>query len=213
MKNKTKPKVVYKYACDDGYTYDNIKNCVLYLSPASTLNDDFEVQPFVDLDSVWNWLQNTNLSEVDLSSYGEDTSNIIENLEKVKYLGIDEFWNFFLLFLEELKQLYKITSLSENGESPVMWGSYAGKNTGVMIEYDIETFESSGLLIREVEYQEEKVDLTDIFFSAISGDLAKQTSINSTITQKFMDCIFRKFKDWSYEQEVRIVSTDKKICL
>lgn len=198
---------VYKYRDDNEWTYKGIKDGELYLSPASKLNDEFELMPYVDL-TCFSQIKSIDFNAIKFDEYDDVRKRILENLKQVGTLDTEDFFTVFKQFLEVLKNEYGITSLSENGESPIMWGHYGDEGRGILIEYDLNDLEEAmvgDLLYRDVDYGDEKFDMSDTFLATLSGEINDTAPTSDTLV-KLLEYCFIKSSDWQYEKEIRIVS-------
>lgn len=85
---------------------------------------------------------------------------------------------------------FRIASLTSKDDNPLMWGHYADGMRGVCIEYDIEESDLDKVVYSSCY----KVDMKKI----ISGDVVEEVK----------NTFLRKSKDWSYENEYRIIRSD-----
>lgn len=207
MKNNLNGKSVYKYREDNEWTYIGIKDGELYISLANKLNDEFELMPFVDF-STFSQIKSIDFDAIKLNEYDGDEKKILKNLKQVSKLDVDGFFAVFKHFLERLKNEYGITSLSKNGESPIMWGHYGGEGRGVLIEYDLNDLKEAmvdDMVYKHVDYSDEKFDMSDTFLATLSGEINDIDVTNETLLNLLGYC-FVKSSDWKYEEEIRVVS-------
>lgn len=111
--------------------------------------------------------------------------------------------------IEEYKQL----SLSYNGEwpmyfSPTMWGIYAKNNTGVCIELDPSklNLDSDTYICDLVEYTKEIPNCPRLPYGEPFQNIDEAIEY---VKQHIHDIYFRKYIDWQYELEYRIISKKK----
>lgn len=204
-----KKEMVYKYCPLNHYTYENIKQGKLYLSPIYKLNDVFEFIPYLNLDFVWKILYEVKNS-VDYESYIKTgslklTKTIYNNMKAYEGNQL-EFHEMSKKVIGQLGDLCKVTSLTTDGESPVMWGQYADNSQGIMIEYELNDILSKNtktMITGRVDYSDEKVDTTiafiEIMFEVKERELSNQTVLLATKNS------LTKYKKWSYEKEIRSV--------
>lgn len=112
--------------------------------------------------------------------------------------------------IEEYKQL----SLSYNEErpmylSPTMWGLYAKSNTGVCIELDSTKLNlDSGTYIGGfVEYKGEIPNSPRLPYGTPFQSISEAVDF---VEQHIHEIYFRKYEDWGYEHEYRIISKKKE---
>lgn len=83
---------------------------------------------------------------------------------------------------------YKVLSFSKTGVSPVMWAHYTGVFNGVCLVFNSA---NSFKYLKDVQYIDQDIEIID----------GESVSIYKTIE----DAIIKKHKEWSYEQETRLV--------
>lgn len=82
-----------------------------------------------------------------------------------------------------------VICFSETWQNPVMWSHYADKHRGICLGFDV-----SGSLVMPVSYEHELLNID-----------GASKSPESEFTEEFMaKLLTTKFRDWGYEQEVRI---------
>lgn len=111
--------------------------------------------------------------------------------------------------IEEYKQL----SLSYNEErpmylSPTMWGLYAKSNTGVCIELDPSklNLESDTYIGDLIEYIDDIPNCPRLPFGKPYRSIDEAIEF---VDKHIHEIYFRKYKDWGYEHEYRIISKKK----
>ena len=95
-------------------------------------------------------------------------------------------------FKRESKKMNKDKGLicfSKSWKSPLLWGHYAEKHTGIALGFEV-----PDNLLLEVDYAEK---LSDISFDNITGETTRENIIHKLAKTKF--------KDWHYEEEVRLL--------
>lgn len=113
---------LYKYCGVSKYTLENLEKEHIFLSPAKDLNDKFELNTFVDT---------TN------TEYISDYTNFVENvISTIPDAKIVDYIKDFSFIENQYKDGARIGSLTQNKFSGSMWGTYADKYRGLMIEYD-----------------------------------------------------------------------------
>lgn len=121
----------------------------------------------------------------------------------------DKFKNSILPNVYSMRNKAKISCFSERNDSILMWSHYASSHRGVCIE-----FEEDRDFFRNVKYSDKKEHL-DIY-GAVSRILAfdfigeELNYKDKPFADKMLNPFFSKAKDWSYEQEVRCVLSDKE---
>ena len=109
----------------------------------------------------------------------------------------------------DLKHLGQISLTKDNRgqlgfDIPAMWGHYARNGNGACIVLDrnkiIERCNYGGYIYGEVKYKD---SVTPIDYELNNGEL-----IQNYLKRRAKDLFFTKTKDWSYEQEFRILRID-----
>ena len=105
------------------------------------------------------------------------------------------------------RQLVKVCCFSEDPNSMLMWGHYAGNHRGFCIEYDLEDPKADQFRTKlyPVVYSDKLYDLTPWAESLVNGSLAFNPELPTL-------GLIHKFNGWEYEREWRVlsVSTDVK---
>lgn len=203
IKNSIIPSELFKYTKVRNakeLLYDNI----MYLPQLSELNDPFEGSLLCDEGKVGDFYVNSKLDEfmryIEEELDGEDYDE-----DYVKKLG-----KLFLRFQSQDKLLeirnvltdeFYVICLSGRKDIASLWAHYADNHRGICIEYDLvntknEIFKN---LCFPIEYLED-YDLTkDVNYSFNK----KSFNLNLKIKPLLL-----KAKDWSYEEEWRIIFDD-----
>lgn len=102
-------------------------------------------------------------------------------------------------YMERVKKLFGITCFSREDSNLLMWGHYANSHRGICVEYNVDALIKSDEKIKgfkEVHYD------TEI--------LKPQDMSPTALVEAAEEVLYRKFKGWSYEQEVRAIVTGVK---
>jgi len=83
----------------------------------------------------------------------------------------------------------RVCALTSGIDNHLLWAHYAGGYGGVAIEVDIPESDA-----KTVEYQDEFLFASDLF---------KTHSVDDAATR----ILLRKYRDWSYEGEVRVITS------
>ncbi|RCW82520.1 DUF2971 family protein [Halanaerobium sp. DL-01] len=207
------PKVLYKYKSFDknNYTYDMLENGNLYFASAKSFNDPFDSAlpyNFEGINSKKGEIWVKKLINKEFSNLGEDkrikisegTQKRIGTPEHIKKMKKD--------IIEKQYDKFGIHSLSANNKNILMWSHYTnnhkglciGINTNKLIDKFLEKANKGILLdLLKVEYKNKMPDIN--FFDSM---LDKKSE-----TKDLYDLISIKSKDWSYENEYRLVLWDK----
>lgn len=146
-----------------------------------------------------------------LFSNRENTNDLFE-----KYTNIsspDEKWDIICFYatrilLKRYKQISFTMDFNDKRkgfESPMLWGHYADKCSGVCIELD-----TSKLNLKDPNIAFGKIEYINSFPKSVySPKMKEASSIEETyqyIRKNINDIFFKKFKDWKYENEFRLIS-------
>lgn len=111
--------------------------------------------------------------------------------------------------LKELKVMFRVACFTTNPFSQLMWGGqYANNHQGFCIEYTIDP--------NDEEYKDVYLNLFPVIYAKIRTNAAKQIITNDVdITEDelwslYMNGILRKSIDWSYQNEWRLLSLNRK---
>jgi len=111
------------------------------------------------------------------------TQKLKKEVEKYKQISL----------IKESEELYPSCML------PVMWGHYGDKGKGICIKLDVSKIKFPNKVFRgNVIYDK----ITRVSYDGVSD-------ITKFITENKKDLFFTKSKDWSYENEYRIVSKEE----
>lgn len=94
--------------------------------------------------------------------------------------------------VEDYMNKYRILSLSSNPKSPIMWAHYANNYCGICFEFEVSNYPDK---IQKVTYIDHQFDT---LYDPEEDELYKAI-------EKSLLC---KSKNWSYEDEYRIISKD-----
>ena len=85
---------------------------------------------------------------------------------------------------------FRVCALSSGIDNHLLWAHYAGGYGGVAIEVEIPEKDA-----QTVEYRDDFIFLSDLF---------KTDSVDNAAAK----ILLRKYRDWSYEEEVRVITTE-----
>lgn len=216
------PPCLYKIRNCDHYALDNLRNKTLHLRVANDFNDPYDTAFWADykLLALEDKLKKIGIQpekiETVLSS-PDPVETALMLASKVQSLQLSEKeWrhaltsgnsNFYTEQLEwlinQLKETYKICSLSERIDSVLMWSHYGKNHTGFAMEYDFSKLHRNHfatLSLWPVAYTETLFDITHIMQAQ-----RKSEPFNSLFGVPASLC---KAKDWQYEREWRLVIPD-----
>ena len=189
-------------------TSDGVGNIsvIEFISKNCTIDNSDKLYHFTDLDSfikIW-------LSKKLLFSERSRMNDIAEKCDMISGAN-KENMQIYLDAVREYKQLsfsnYKSPCGLEIYKSPLMWGFYGKKATGVCIEFDKEILlsSSSNIKYKDISYYEHiptnsHIDNFDSYEINTIEDARK-------VVNEHIDCIyFSKYKEWEFENELRIIS-------
>lgn len=219
------PSRLYKIRCCGKYAFENLSNKTLFLGIANDFNDPYDTafcgnygttgikeqaamlglsdecvkaalkqpEPFRAVYELWAKKEQPN-SDVDL--------------KKLINIVMDQHGEFqsksLALLVDQLKNSYKICSLSERLDSTVMWGHYGCNHTGFAMEYNFNKLPNKHVLRMSLW----PVAYTDKLFD-ISHILLAQNRVDGHFNNLFgIVASLRKAMDWGYEREWRLVIAD-----
>lgn len=121
----------------------------------------------------------------------------IEDLnDPFELLGLDlpnrDHRKMFASWKSEIASKYGVICFSKGWSNPVLWSHYGDKHNGICLGFDVPD-----------EYAKEINCETERLIIDIEKDLNAGALGESTMQR----ILFTKFRDWAYEQEVRIYAT------
>lgn len=182
-------KLFYKYRPFNKYTDDIILNAELYFSSPLTFNDPFDCTLSYRKFYTEFEVKNTYINLFEKYFLHKDILH--------KKLG-PNYINFFKLHLFHLNNMQKnmgILSLSKINNNITMWSHYSNNHNGLVFEFN------------------EKKDFY-LFKNLIGVNYLKKEeyslfSFSKPALEEFARLVTSKYKDWKYEEEVRIVDFKK----
>lgn len=190
---------------------------VLRFTPPSELNDIFELKPpvrdasFEQDEDGWDWLAKINGGDFEPSMPLDKWVNFFDN----ESLDRDE--SEYLEYLKMLRDLHTmqqqrgaagILSLSSINDSLLMWSHYCVNHAGFVIELDAATQlikpEPDGRIFgkpKKITYTEERPSIP-------IANISRQLKKSKQWSLYFLPLYFTKSKDWSYEEEWRVVTRE-----
>lgn len=169
---------------------DELKGEV-YLSTPDGFNDPLDCLIFFDVNKI---SEEDRLITVLANKNEKDKKEILEELRKE--------YNFFKI-QEGYKKDVRCACFTESNKNILMWSHYADCHKGFCIQYNTERIESrikNNLF--PVLYTKERLDIT--------------TELRKMSNNAIIKALISKAIDWEYEEEWRIISSDKnmkKCCL
>lgn len=95
----------------------------------------------------------------------------------------------FAGYRQKMADTYGILCFSRNWRNPVLWSHYAEKHTGLCLGFDV-----CDNLLMDIIYTETRVNLT-------RGNTLRHEDLTPQVAERLLST---KFRDWSYEDEVRV---------
>ena len=178
------PKELFKYTSFNEYSEDVFKNSQMWFPSPYEFNDPFEFQ-IADKgryteDDIFDYLVKAGMSEEDARKLSAQYASKPTDLDK---------------FIENAKrkvfEKYGILCLSKIRSNILMWSHYAKNHTGYVLGFDMSRDIDFYMMPFKVAYQEE--------YPAIAYLKEKEKVVESSVKTKF--------KQWDYEQEVRILKS------
>lgn len=213
------PQELYRYRRIDNENImcdkhvDALKKDEIYLTSPYLFNDPYDSAFSIDMELFKNSIAN-KIEQFIKEKIVEDKFEKInidpKNFEKIDIiyddLNVDlsilpDFLekNSNVLYNELIKQQikFRISCFSESPNSILMWSHYANQHQGFCIGYDTSEIEE------EITKKIYPVFYHETFFQLIENGDLNDKIFNSLI----------KFKDWKYENEWRLISDEKVLCL
>lgn len=195
------PKYLFRYLRDDVHLIETLTTPYLWFSDPKALNDPF------DLTNVFETVATVDDSLWYMGKYGHFDENQKAELKKLIESGDTSFTEAFTQASAALHDVYLerigICCFSFRSDSSLMWSHYSGGHTGVcLVIYAGPQLVHNYSLI-EVEYRTElpKWNLMK----------ARRSFGESLVYSKNFDQVVlgTKYKDWSYEEEYRLISNTR----
>lgn len=233
LKKQHIPRSLYKYRAVNDYALKNLKDDSVWCTHAADYNDPYDSSLYFEFsDGLMNSLflksiekhargegdklfteENMNILStsddplkaiLDLAANHKDSDvapDTVDELYRV-YKDIED-KNIIEMnnrFNAAIKRDYKICSFSQRIDSMLMWSHYSDKHTGFAIEYDF-----SELLVTDISSRCLWPVLYDDELFDASGFFMEQSRVGSFNNLYGIISAMHKAKDWSYEQEWRLI--------
>ncbi len=206
IKNSIIPSELFKYTKvrnAKDLLYDNI----MYLPQLSELNDPFEGSLLCDEGKVGDFYANCKIDEfmgyIEEELNGEDyDENHFKNLGKLllRFQSHDKLSEIRNILTDEVY----VICLSERKDITSLWAHYANNHRGICIEYDLVNTKTK--LFKNLCFPIEYLDDYDL-----TKDIKYSFNKNSFDYNLKIKPLLLKAKDWSYEEEWRIIFDDSII--
>ncbi|MCJ8173213.1 DUF2971 domain-containing protein [Clostridium botulinum] len=192
---KIAPKKLYKYRSCSEESIENFESNTLWLSSPQHFNDPYDFKPHMSNDGLWKSCLSTNkeLNKLYRNCKSICTHEQMEEFQASIAPMIEENKKDMELKFEQFRNNICICSLSEIKDSLLMWSHYSDSYKGFCIEYDFNDMHNrlKGLL-------------HPVFYDSKVIDIAKYTKYKNI----HLLAILNKSKEWSYEDEWRIIGHD-----
>ena len=206
IKNSIIPSELFKYTKvrnAKDLLYDNI----MYLPQLSELNDPFEGSLLCDEGKVGDFYANCKIDEfmgyIEEELNGEDyDENHFKNLGKLllRFQSHDKLSEIRNILTDEVY----VICLSGRKDITSLWAHYADNHRGICIEYDLVNTKTK--LFKNLCFPIEYLDDYDF-----TKDIKYSFNKNSFDYNLKIKPLLLKAKDWSYEEEWRIIFDDSII--
>ena len=189
--NCTAPASLYKYYRGTERDLETIKANKMWYSAPCDFNDVFDCEISVDETAIINCALQMTPDNMKIRKGSPAWKEIRRTMLK----EIKSFCSTF----ETMKSTMGISCLSESDESLLMWAHYANNHRGMCVEYDLMKINQQlNFTPVPIIYSENRV-----CFNELHSETAGDDSIAF-----FIQVITSKSKEWSYEQEWRIIRED-----
>ncbi len=224
IKDDNMPELFYKYSKVNPNRLESFKNDTLYFSPISTLNDPFECDTVLPRNQIEKSLYKEIIKKmepmlmpgfklpIDNIKTSEDLINKImsglikpiedrsgiEDLIKYTQQAIYQKEHEIPREISEISdEIYRVCCFSTIEDSILMWSHYADNHEGFCVGYNFREIKNDLTeLMLPVRYNDKPLDITNLF----APDLNRSLLINA---------LTRKSKQWSYENEWRLIVLSK----
>jgi len=178
------PKNIFKYRPDNSFTEKIITNNELWFADPSSFNDPYDcnVPITTNISDINKWLQCIGMTDKDIDEISATVTK--ENLAEIANNKIQE----------GMKKI-GVSCFSTMDDSILQWSHYSDFHKGVCFKFNIDN---------EVFLTPNKVEYTKIMPRYNHCDPLNEKN-------EILKVIRRKFCDWSYENEIRIVKTAENI--
>jgi hypothetical protein len=176
------------------HTLDIIDNSRLYCPPPTSLNDPFECQAAISFDAPTD-IKNERAKQRLMKEEPWLLDADARKMAPEKWREVER--NGTARLREWLLNDFGVISFSMRNDDLLMWSHYAGRHNGICVEFHCTHGSHLDFFgqVQQVRYSEQLPSVN--FYTTPSP-------------QNAVDLILTKAKDWSYEQEWRMVVPDAK---
>lgn len=190
VKNNILPRYIYKYYTDkENRLQETLNNQTIWFSMPMDFNDPFDCRLRVNANSI----------EKDINVFAEHLfdSRIVSDVEKLKLRRILHNPKDRQMIANE-SIMYNVAKsgvscFSKNRDSILMWSHYSNKHKGYCLKFDVLKDPKFFIIPVIVDYKTKYPNI-DFF-----------RNYNKNRNALFAYIFGKKFSDWSYEEEIRIV--------
>ena len=212
MTHEETPEILYKYRDLD--SFDRITNLLLkgelFFSSAKTFNDPFDTAITYDFSSVEKpiaeeWMNIATDRHMPTESREVKNHYIRNRLIEIRTPGYAE--RFKEGLIENQYNKFGVCSLASTKENILMWAHYASMHSGICVGLSVPNLEEF------MDQMAKKRILIDLMTIRYSETLPKvdffRAMIEMDTPSDFYELVGVKSSHWSYEQEYRLVYSEK----
>lgn len=203
-KNKTIPPSLFKYT-KIKYAKTILLDELMYLPRTYELNDPYEGELLHDPEKIRKSYAEQNLDSfmtriLNENSFKDYDRKDIEKICKAALMNIHAPRSIDKL-KKYIKDDFNIICLSKTNKINSLWAHYAENHEGICIEYDIKNCNIN--FIKDFCFEVEYANLSDN-----TGAIKEYFEDNHLNLNLMIKPLLKKSKDWSYEEEWRIILHD-----
>lgn len=204
-KNITIPKSLFKYT-KIKYAKNILLDDLMYLPRIYELNDPYEGELLYNSEKIIKKFVEENLDDfikeiLKNDNFKEHNREDVEKICELALINIHAPRS-----LDELKKYIKnyvnIICLSKTNKINSLWAHYADNHQGICIEYNI--LKNAPKIIKDFCFEIEYVELSDD-----TNNIKEYFEENYLDLNLMIKPLLKKSKDWSYEEEWRIILHDQ----
>lgn len=191
--------MLYKYASwKDKYTKENLEKRYIFFNTPENFNDPFDLYAKFSIGNR-EFLKDLFQKE----GVTEDIESLITNEQLLDFARLMD-------RSISINSKYGITCFSKLCNSILMWAMYADKGGGICLGFDIDFANSD--TVKDMLSQIENLDkLSGAMFEIIDINYNEERPVlEYTPDYDIRELLHTKFKDWNYEEEVRIMVQGNK---
>lgn len=164
------------------YALENLKSNTLWASIPDAFNDPFECDFYFTKDDMLNYML------LEYPQMKQQINNMRNDPNECA--RIETSYAYMQSEMEQIKKQFGVTCFSMSDSELLMWGHYANCHRGLCVEYDAAEIKPD-ITVKIVDYDTELLRLRNF-----SDDALKESAERVLHT---------KSKEWSYENEVRVI--------